>query len=107
MPRPISATIHLASIANNLALARAAAPSSKVWAVVKANAYGHGIARIFPALSKADGIALLDLQEAALVRDLGWKRPILLLEGFFELVDIVMLAALDLSTAVHCDEQLR
>lgn len=107
MPRPISAIIHLASIANNLAVARAAAASSRVWAVVKANAYGHGIARIYPALAKADGIALLDLQEAALVRDLGWNRPILLLEGFFELVDIVMLAALGLSTAVHCDEQLR
>lgn len=107
MPRPISAIIHLESIANNLAVARAAAPSSRVWAVVKADAYGHGIARILPALAKADGIALLDLQEAALVRDLGWKKPILMLEGFFELVDIVMLAALGLSTAVHSEEQLR
>lgn len=107
MPRPISATIHLASIADNLALARAAAPSSKVWAVVKANAYGHGIARIYPALERADGIALLDLDEANLVRELGWKKPLLLLEGFFEPVDLVTLDSLKLATTVHCEEQLR
>lgn len=107
MPRPISATIHLCSIANNLAVARATAPSSKLWAVVKANAYGHGIARIYPSLAQADGIALLDIQEAAQVRELGWSKPILLLEGYFETVDVVALASLNLSTVVHCEEQLR
>ena len=48
MPRPLSATIHTAALANNLAVARRHAPKSKIWAVVKANAYGHGLARASP-----------------------------------------------------------
>lgn len=107
MPRPVSVTIHLASVANNLAVARSAVSSSRAWAVVKANAYGHGIARIYPALAAADGIALLDIHEAFLVRELGWKKPILLLEGFFEPADVAVLGSWMLSTAVHCEEQLR
>ena len=55
MPRPISATIHPAALQHNLARCRLAAPESKVWAVVKANAYGHGIERVFEAFRSADG----------------------------------------------------
>nr|MCU0931479.1 alanine racemase [Serpentinimonas sp.] len=50
MPRPILATVHLSGLRHNLARARSAAPDARVWAVVKANAYGHGIERTFPAL---------------------------------------------------------
>ncbi|CAG2143303.1 alanine racemase [Cupriavidus numazuensis] len=107
MPRPISVTVHRAALANNLAVARRLAPASKVWAVVKANAYGHGIARVYSALASADGFALLDLHEAAQLRDLGWTGPILLLEGFFDESDIALLASLRLTTAVHGEEQLR
>ena len=68
MPRPIEALIHTAALAHNLARARAAAPDARVWAVVKANAYGHGIERAFDGLRGADGFALLDLAEAERVR---------------------------------------
>ena len=64
MPRPIEALIHTAAMAHNLARARAAAPDARVWAVVKANAYGHGIERAFAGLRSADGFALLDFSEA-------------------------------------------
>ena len=47
------------------------APDARVWAVVKANAYGHGIERAFTALQGADGFALLDLDEAQRIRELG------------------------------------
>ena len=80
MPRPIQATIHTQAFVNNLAVARKAAPDARVWAVVKANAYGHGIERVFDGLRGADGFALLDLAEAQRVRDLGWRGPILLLK---------------------------
>ena len=50
MPRPIQATIHTEALRHNLARMRAAAPDAKVWAVVKANAYGHGIERVYEAL---------------------------------------------------------
>ncbi|WP_394755303.1 alanine racemase, partial [Rhodoferax sp.] len=71
MPRPIQAVIHTAALRHNLARARRAAPDAKVWAVVKANAYGHGIERVFEGLRAADGFALLDLDEAQRVRDRG------------------------------------
>ncbi len=107
MPRPLSATIHTAALANNLAVARKRAPKSKIWAVVKANAYGHGLTRVFPGLRATDGFGLLDLEEAAKLRELGWAGPILLLEGFFRPTDIDVIDRYSLTTAVHCDEQLR
>lgn len=106
MPRPILATIHTQALRQNLARARAAAPDAKVWAIVKANAYGHGIERVFEGLRGADGFALLDLEEARRVRALGWRGPILLLEGVFELRDLELCSRLDLWHAVHCEEQI-
>lgn len=106
MPRPIRAIVDSHALAHNLATARRSAPNSKVWAVVKANAYGHGIQHVYSALSTADGFALLDLNEAVRVRELGWTGPILLLEGFFEPRDLDTVIAYGLTPAVHCDEQL-
>lgn len=106
MPRPILATIHPEALRHNLARMRAAAPDAKAWAVVKANAYGHGIERVFDALRGADGFALLDLAEAERVRALGWRGPILLLEGAFEPRDLELCSRLGLWHAVHCDEQI-
>ncbi|HWI10300.1 MAG TPA: alanine racemase, partial [Burkholderiaceae bacterium] len=68
MPRPVEALIHTEALAHNLARARAAAPDAKVWAVVKANAYGHGIEHAYAGLKGADGFALLDLREAERIR---------------------------------------
>ena len=96
MPRPIQATIHLQALAHNLNVARRAAPDARVWAVVKANAYGHGIERVFDGLRGADGIALLDLAEAQRVRALGWRGPVLLLEGVFEQRDLELCSRLGL-----------
>jgi alanine racemase len=74
--------------------------------VVKANAYGHGIERVFEGLRGADGFALLDLDEARRVRALGWRGPVLLLEGVFEQRDLELCSRLDLWHTVHCDEQI-
>ena len=106
MPRPILATIHTAALRNNLARVHRCAPDARVWAVVKANAYGHGIARVFDGLRAADGFALLDLNEAQQVRQLGWRGPIFLLEGVFELRDLELCSRLDLWHTVHCSEQI-
>ena len=84
MPRPIEALVHRDALAANLASRARAAAGARVWAVVKANAYGHGIDNVFAALQRADGFALLDIAEAERVRGLGWRGPILLLEGCFE-----------------------
>jgi alanine racemase len=106
MPRPILATISPSALRHNLAQARACAPDAKAWAVVKANAYGHGIERAFDGLRGADGFALLDLDEARRVRDLGWRGPILLLEGAFEARDLELCSRLSLWHTVHCTEQI-
>ena len=106
MPRPIQATIHPAALRHNLARARLAAPDALVWAIVKANAYGHGIENVMDGLRGADGFALLDLAEAQRVRSWGWRGPILLLEGVFESRDLELCSRLGLWHAVHCDEQI-
>jgi len=106
MPRPIQATIHTAALSHNLTRARQAAPDAKVWAIVKANAYGHGIARAFDGLRSADGFALLDLNEATELRALDWRGPILLLEGCFEARDLELCSRLGLWHVVHCNEQI-
>jgi alanine racemase len=106
MPRPILATIHLAALSHNLARVREAAPDAKVWAVVKANAYGHGIERVFDALRSADGFALLDLAEAQRLRALDWRGPILLLEGCFDARDLELCSRLGLWHTIHCNEQI-
>lgn len=107
MSRPIRADIHLAAFGHNYRVAREHAPKSRVLAVVKANAYGHGIARVAKALPDADGFATLELDGAVRLRDSGFAREILLLEGFFEASELSQLAASRLATSVHCEEQLR
>ncbi len=106
MPRPILATVHADALRANLARVREAVPDARVWAVVKANAYGHGIERVFEALRGADGFAMLDLAEAERVRALGWRGPILLLEGVFEARDLELCSRLSLWHTVHCEAQI-
>lgn len=106
MPRPILATIHSSALRHNLERVRQAVPDAKLWAVIKANAYGHGIERVYEALRGADGFALLDLAEAERVRQLGWRGPILLIEGAFEARDLELCSRLGLWHVVHCDEQI-
>jgi alanine racemase len=106
MPRPILATIHTAALRANLQALRRRAGDARVWAVVKANAYGHGIERVFDSLHAADGFALLDLAEAQRLRALGWRGPILLLEGVFDARDLELCSRLGLWHTVHCEAQI-
>ncbi len=101
MPRPIRVTFDNGAFVHNLELIRARAPAARAWAVVKANAYGHGLARAAEALRAADGFALLDLDEAARLRERGFAHPILLLEGVFERRDLDVVDALHLTPVVH------
>src|SRR5258706_5126522 len=104
--RPIRAGIDSAALRHNLGVARRRAPHSRVWAVVKANAYGHGLARTARALSGADGLALIELDAALELRRAGERRPILLLQGFFSPGELEPIAAHGLTTVVHDPEQL-
>ncbi|HEU5178889.1 MAG TPA: alanine racemase [Burkholderiales bacterium] len=106
MPRPIRATISAGALAHNLTVAKRHAAGAKVWAVIKANAYGHGVERAARALGDADGFAVLDFQEAARLRVAGVTKPILMLEGFFKAVDLGPLSKYRLTPVIHNPEQL-
>jgi alanine racemase len=106
MPRPIRATISAAALAHNLTVARRHAAGASVWAVLKANAYGHGVERAARALAAADGFAVLDFQEAARLRVAGIAKPILMLEGFFKPLDLPLLTKYRLTPVIHNPEQV-
>jgi len=104
--RPIQARISIGAMAHNLRVARAHAGDAQVFAVVKANAYGHGLSRARRALAAADGFAVLTLEEAANLRLMGVEQPILLLEGMFGADEIATCAELDLWPVLHHAGQL-
>src|SRR3954469_20432154 len=106
MPRPIRATISASALAHNFMVAKAYASGAKVWAVLKANAYGHGLERAARALEAADGFAVLDFQEAARLRVAGFAQPILMLEGFFKPVDVPLAHKYSLTPVIHNPEQV-
>lgn len=104
--RPIRASISIGAMANNLRVARSLAGAAQVFAVVKANAYGHGLSRARRAFAAADGFAVLTLEEAANLRLMGVEHPILLLEGLFGADEIATCAELDLWPVLHHAAQL-
>ena len=82
------------------------APRTQVLAVVKANAYGHGLMRVLPALADADGLAICELDAALELRAAHYTRRILLLEGFFAPDELPEFAARRLASVVHHAEQV-
>jgi len=101
MPRPIRAAISAGALAHNLRVAQDHAGGAKIWAVIKANAYGHGLERAARALDAADGFAVLDFQEAARLRVAGVTQPILMLEGVFQPNDVPLLHQYTLTPVIH------
>jgi len=107
LTRPIRATIDLSALRGNLAVVRQHAGAARLWAVLKADAYGHGLMRVAGALDDlADGFALLDIEDAIALREAGFRQPILLLEGFFEADELPLLAEYGLTPVVHSLEQV-
>jgi alanine racemase len=107
MSRPLLAQVNLSAVQANLARVREKAPGAQVLAVVKANAYGHGLARVLPALEDADGLALVELEAAVALRERHYSRRILLIEGFFEQAELAEIAQRRLAVVVHDAEQVR
>ena len=101
MPRPVSASVSVSALAHNLAVVRRRAPDSRIWAVVKAHAYGHGLPAAIRGFAAADGLALLEFDNARRLRALGWRGPMLMLEGAFGPEDVATAGELGLSLVVH------
>ncbi|UJP06113.1 MAG: alanine racemase [Nitrosomonas sp.] len=106
MPRPIQAFIDPAALTHNLAITRQYAPKARIMAVIKADAYGHGLLQSAQALKEADGFALLELNAAIALREAGFQQPILLLEGFFSIQELAVFEQYRLSTVIHHIEQV-
>lgn len=104
--RPIKARISRDAMAHNLRVARRHAGAARMFAVVKANAYGHGLSRALRAFAGADGFAVLTVEEAANLRQMGIDKPILLLEGIFDAGEIAACAELELWPVLHHVRQL-
>ncbi len=96
-----SALIDLSALRHNLQRVREAAPHSRVMAVIKANGYGHGMLRVAAALNEADALAVARVNEGVTLREAGEKRPIAILEGFFDQEDLVAAADHDLELVIH------
>src|SRR4051812_682363 len=107
MARPIQATFDLAALKNNLAVARRLAGRASIMAVIKANAYGHGLLRVAGALADAEGFALLELDDAVRLREAGYRQRILLLEGCFTAQELPVAVKHKLTVMIHAREQLQ
>jgi alanine racemase len=106
MPRPIRAVVDLDALRHNLAVVRRHAGRARVMAVVKADAYGHGLARVLPVLREAEGLAVLEVEAAIAIRRCGYRGRVVLLEGCFDPRDLEEAAAHALVPVVHQRSQL-
>ncbi|BAN50899.1 alanine racemase [Metapseudomonas resinovorans] len=105
--RPLIAAVDLSAIRHNYAVAKRCAPGRQAFAVVKANAYGHGVREVVTSLrGEVDGFAVASLEEAAEVRALDDRSRVLLLEGCFEPGEYPLAAQLGLDLVVQGPEQV-
>jgi alanine racemase len=102
----VSATIDTAALKHNLQVVRNWAPRSRVMAVIKANAYGHGLIAVARALESADSFAVARVDEGLTLRHAGILNRIVLLEGVFDREQLDAAAAADFELVVHTAEQI-
>jgi alanine racemase len=100
------AVIDHSALRHNLAVVRQHAPESRIWAVIKANAYGHGMLQVAAALIAADGFAVARVEEAVRLREAGVEKPILVLEGALFAEELFAAAEHRLELALHRQEQV-
>jgi alanine racemase len=102
----VSVTIDTGALRHNLEVIRKLAPKSRVMAVIKANAYGHGIVAAARALDAADAFAVARIDEGVALRAAGIKKAIVLLEGVMDAEQLAAAAAADFELVVHSPEQI-
>jgi len=100
------ATIDHSALRHNLVLVQRQAPDSRVWAVIKADGYGHGMVPIGIALEAADGLAVARVEEGVCLREAGITKPILVMEGFLFGEELAAVCAHGLEPALHQPGQI-
>lgn len=106
MSRPIRAIICKSALAHNIQLIQSRNTDKHCMAVVKADAYGHRLPAVIEGLKPANGLAILEIHKAVELRQLGWTKPILLLEGLFQPDDFKLAIEHQLDWVIHCQAQL-
>ena len=106
MARGTNAVIDLGALQHNFQVIKSRVGGSKILAIVKADAYGHGIERVAAALTDSDGFGVAIIEEAVRLRDAGITQPIVLLEGVTSSGDLAEAAEQGLDVVVHSREQL-
>ena len=101
-----TAQINLAALLHNFNQIKKIAPDSQVLAVLKANAYGHGLVKIAEQLKDADAFGVARIEEALALRTGGIVKPIVLLEGILDANDLPILVANNIETVVHIEQQV-
>lgn len=102
MSRPIRARLDRSALRHNLSVARRHAGTARIWSVVKADAYGHGLLDAAAALADgSDGFALIELEGAVALRDAGLRHPLLMLEGPYQADEWPLYAELELTPVLH------
>lgn len=104
--RALKAIFNTSAFTQNLKIVRDLAPESKIMAVLKANAYGHGLIDAARALSSAEGFSVLSLSEAIDLREHGFDQYILLLEGFFSAYEVKVCSQMHISAVIHDNRQI-
>lgn len=107
MTRPARARINLTALQHNFNRIRETAPASQVMAIIKANAYGHGLITIARGLAQANAFGVASLDEAITLREAGYDRRIVLLEGPFAATELHLVSGYCLDVVIHCSEQVR
>ena len=102
----VSATIDSAALRHNLGVVRRRAPLSRVMAVIKANAYGHGLVAVARALQGADSFAVARVDEGLALREAGITQTVVLLEGVFDREQLAAAAQAGFELVVHSPEQI-
>ena len=102
----VSASIDTAALRHNLQVVRSWAPASRVMAVIKANAYGHGLVAVARALESADAFAVARVDEGLTLRNAGINKPVVLLEGVFDQEQLEIATRCEFEMVVHTPEQI-
>lgn len=118
MSRPARAVLSSANLTHNLQTLKTQAPKSAICAMVKANAYGHGLRSVAKVLEpfleannnhnrlNSDALGVASIEEAIALRDAGITTPIILMEGFFEPSEVSELGPNNFSVVLHTHEQI-
>lgn len=104
--RPLKALINIDNARHNLKQVKLLAQSSKIMATLKANAYGHGMSYMATAFSDADAFSVLTIEDAIELRESGFDKKILLLEGVFDPEDLNIASSFGFDIVVHSEYQL-